>query len=156
MSNIKFVKLSTIEEDDLIQLMNNERVGRLLPLLTKEFTKEDCREFILEKKKMWDEFGYGPFAFVINGEFAGWGGLQPENGDADFALILHPRFWGWGKRIFTKVKDWAFEELDIDSITVLFPLTRKNSKVLLRFGFFEDGNLSINNYKFNRFRLLKN
>ena len=53
---------------------------------------------------MWDEHGYGPWAFIINGEFAGWGGLQPEQGEADFALVLHPDFWGWEKGFIIKPK----------------------------------------------------
>lgn len=32
--------------------------------------------------------------FFVDGQFAGWGGLQQEDGDADLALVLHPDYWG--------------------------------------------------------------
>ncbi|MBT32431.1 MAG: GNAT family N-acetyltransferase [Thalassobius sp.] len=155
MEEIKFVHLEEIPEEQIIELMNNEKVGKLLPLLADGFTQAHCEAFLKSKKLLWEEHGYGPWAFIINGEFAGWGGLQPENGEADFALVLHPTYWGWGRKIFNKVKAWAFTELDIDSITVLFPPSRLNSKAIYRLGFKEDGELTIDNEVFIRFRLFK-
>ncbi|MBL1404356.1 MAG: hypothetical protein COC00_000090, partial [Rhizobiales bacterium] len=94
MDTLSFVHLSDIEENQIIELMNNQKVGEQLPLLSNSFSVENCRDFLKEKQKIWDTHGYGPWAFLINGKFAGWGGLQPEHGDADFALVLHPKYWG--------------------------------------------------------------
>ena len=93
MGEIKFVHLFEIKEEQIIDLMNNEMVGKHLPLLAEGFSTENCRAFLKEKKQFWDEYGFGPWAFLIKSEFAGWGGLQPEHGEADFALVLHPKFW---------------------------------------------------------------
>jgi RimJ/RimL family protein N-acetyltransferase len=152
---MQFVHLSEVKEEDIIELMNNELVAEHMPLLVAGFSPETCRAFLRAKQQLWDDHGFGPWAFLINGEFAGWGGLQPEQGEADFALVLHPRFWGWGRRIFEKVRDLAFEEMNLDSITVLFPPARKNSKTITRFGFVEDGQLTIDGKLFKRFRLAK-
>ena len=100
MEEIRFVHLSEVNQQQIIDLMNNEMVGKQLPLLANGFSTANCRAFLNAKKQLWDQHGYGPWAFLIKDEFAGWGGLQTENGDADFALVLHPRFWGWGRRIF--------------------------------------------------------
>lgn len=155
MNNIAFVPLSEIAEEDVIALMTNPEVGKQMPLLADGFSNETCRAFLEAKKKMWEEHGYGPWAFLVQGEFAGWGGLQPEHGDADFALVLHPRFWGWGRKIFAKVRDMAFGEMGLESFTILFPPSRLNAKAVTRIGFVEDGQLKIDNAEFVRYRLTK-
>ena len=155
MNEIKLVHLNEIEEEKLLNLMNHEMVGKLMPLLKNGFSKENCKKLLDAKKELWEKYGFGPWAFIINGEFAGWGGLQPENGEADFALVLHPDFWGWGFKIFNKIKNIAFEEMNIDSITILFPPSRTNSKAVTHFGFINDGELDIAGEKFIRLRLNK-
>ncbi len=155
MDEIEFVHLSEIRREEIIELMNNEMVGKQMPLLAKGFSDEDCTIFLKTKKQLWDDFGYGPWAFLIKGEFAGWGGLQPENGEADFALVLHPKFWGWGKKIFNKIKIWAFNKTDISSITALFPPSRANSKTIIHLGFIEDGELIVDGELFLKFRFNK-
>lgn len=153
MDAIQFVPLNSVREEEIIALMNEERVGRLLPLLVGEFTAEDCRAFIAAKQALWDTHGYGPWAFVINGKFAGWGGLQAEAGDADFALILHPQFWGWGRKIYQRIVADAFERMQLDSITILFPPTRTNARAIERLGFVADGEVIVDDETFHRYRL---
>lgn len=155
MSDIKFVHLHDIEEQLIIDLMNNEVVGRHLPLLVDGFSAENCRAFLKAKKQLWDEYGFGPWAFLINDNFAGWGGLQPEHGEADFALVLHPDFWGWGRQIFNEVKDLAFNKMNLHSITILLPPNRPNSKAVTRIGFVADGELIVDGEVFLRFRFNK-
>jgi len=154
-NEIKFLHLVEVKEEQIISLMNNELVGKQLPLLSHEFSSEDCRAFLKAKKQLWDEHGYGPWAFLINNEFAGWGGLQNEQGEADFALVLHPDFWGWGLKIFNKIKEKAFNEMNFDSITILFPPSRTNSKAITRLGFINDGEFTVEGEIFIRFRLNK-
>lgn len=155
MNDIDFVPLSDIAEDDIIALMTNPEVGKQMPLLATGFSPQACRAFLEAKKRIWEEHGYGPWAFVIKGEFAGWGGLQPEHGEADFALVLHPRFWGWGRKIFTRVRDLAFAEMGLESFTILFPPSRLNAKAVARAGFVKDGRLMIDGAAFVRYRLTK-
>lgn len=155
MDEIKCVHLSEVKEEHIIALMNNKMVGKQLPLLGEGFTVENCRAFLKAKNQLWDEYGFGPWAFLINGEFAGWGGLQPELGEADFALVLHPKYWGWGRKIFIKIRDQAFNEMNLNSITALLPPSRLNSKAIKRLGFVDDGQLTIDGALFRRFRLVK-
>lgn len=155
MDNLQFVHLSQIPPKQIIDLMNIEKVGKQMPLLSAGFSMRDCQKFLQAKRQLWETHGYGPWAFIINGNFAGWGGLQAERGDADFALVLHPNYWGWGKRIFVKIKDQAFNELNLKSITILLPPTRLNTKALKRIGFIKDTQLNIKGEVFMRFRLLK-
>ncbi len=153
MKEVNFVHLSEINEEQIIDLMNNEDVGKQLPLLAGGFSTQACQAFLQAKKKLWDEHGYGPSAILIKDEFAGWGGLQPEHGEADFALVLHPKFWGWGQRIFNEIRMQAFDQMNLNSITVLLPPSRPNSKAIMSLGFFEDGELTVDGELFKRFRL---
>jgi len=152
MADIDFVPLSTIKEEKLMALMTNPLVRQHMPLLRPDFSVEDCRAFVAAKTRLWEEHGYGPWAFLIGDQFAGWGGLQPEGGDADFALVLHPDFWGWGRRIFTHTLDWASDNLGETPITILLPPGRPNTKAVTRFGFTPGGALTIAGETFLRFR----
>ncbi len=155
MDKIEFVHLSKIAENEIIELMNNNKVVKHLPLLTSKFTASQCQRFLKQKQELWDEFGYGPWAVLIKGEFAGWGGLQPEQGEVDFALVLKPKFWGWGLKIFNLVKNQAFNEMGLDSFIALLPPLRRNSNAILRIGFIEDGQLNVEGQQFARYRFMK-
>ncbi|PSW03813.1 N-acetyltransferase [Photobacterium rosenbergii] len=156
MSNVQLVSLWDVERQKLIDLMNNVQVRAQLPLLTNVFTQASCTVFLEAKQQLWDEHGYGPWAFMINGEFAGWGGLQPESGEADFALVLHPDYWGYGLKIFKLFERIAFDEMNLSSMTALFPPSRKNWRALIRFGFIKEQELVVNERTFIRFRLRNN
>ncbi len=153
MDEIEFVQLSQIAESDIIALMNNAEVGKQMPLLAGGFSADACKAFLAAKAAIWAEYGYGPWAFVINGRFAGWGGLQPEHGEPDFALVLHPDFWGLGRKIFTRVAEKAFGEMGLETITILFPPTRQNWKAITRVGFKEVDRVMVDGEAFVRFRL---
>jgi len=66
MDKIKFVHLFKIEEQKIIDLMNNEMVGKQLPLLANGFSAKNCQDFLKAKKRIWDEYGFGPWAFLFH------------------------------------------------------------------------------------------
>ncbi len=151
--HIEFRRLTEVTQSDLIALMTHPRVRQQMPLLQAGFTEEDCEAFVAVKERLWSEHGYGPWAFFIDGTFAGWGGLQPENGEADLGLVLHPHYWGVGKTLYNKIIERAFEDMGLETFTVLLPPTRTRIKGLLRLGFVEDGELMVEGERFMRFRL---
>lgn len=153
--NIEFMQLSEIDRLEIIELMNNPMVRRHMPLLKGCFDDMGYHEFIAAKERLWIEHGYGPWAFVVDGCFAGWGGLQPENGEADLSLVLHPKYWGIGKTIYKEIIDRAFEKMGFETVTVLLPHTRKRTKGLFRLGFKRDGELVVGGERFIRYRLNK-
>lgn len=153
--NIEFKRLTEVKKSEIIELMNNQLVRRQMPLLRDGFSEKDCDKFIATKEQLWTEHGYGPWAFVINGQFAGWGGLQPDNGEADLALVLHPNYWGIGKVLYKEIISRAFGEMGLNSVIVLFPPTRTRIQGLLRLGFKEDKELTVGNERFIRYRLKK-
>lgn len=153
--NIEFKRLTEVNRNEIIDLMNNHLVREQLPLSTRDFNEDICEKFIALKELLWVEHGYGPWAFIINNEFAGWGGLQPENGDADLALVLHPNYWGAGIYIYNEIIMRAFGKMGLKSVTVLFPLSRTRVQGLLRLGFNQEGESIIKNERFIKYRLEK-
>ena len=146
---LEFKRLGEIDCSEYIDLNTNP----LMPLPSDKFDEEDCREWIASKEKMREEYGYGPWAFVIDGKFAGSGGLQPEEGDADLGLVLRPDYWGYGKVIYEEIICRAFKEMGFESATILFPPTRTRVRGILRLGFQPDGEMEIVGKRFIRYRL---
>ncbi|TAI48220.1 N-acetyltransferase [Flagellimonas allohymeniacidonis] len=151
--NIEFKSLGEIDKSSIIDLMNNPLVRRQMPLLKGDFDEKDCDNFVASKERLWKEHGYGPWAFVIDDQFAGWGGIQPEDGEADLALVLHPEYWGMGKVLYKEIIRRAFNELGVHSIQVLFPPTRTRIKGLLRLGFKKEKEVQIGNEQFIKYKL---
>ena len=104
---------------------------------------------------MWEESGFGPWAFVLDDEFIGWGGLQPEGDDVDLGLVLSRKHWGAGPVLYRRILTYAFEELDVDSVIALLPPSRTRVAALRRLGFREDGEILIEDQRFVRYRLLR-
>lgn len=153
--NVAFKRLSDVSSADIIALMTDPRMRKHMPLLGAAFDDSACRAFVEAKERAWEEFGYGVWAFMLDGHFAGWGGIQDENGDPDLALVLHPDYWGSGRAIYDAVLEKAFNEIGFTYVTVLLPPTRKNLAALERLGFERDGSTTIEGSEFIRFRLTR-
>lgn len=149
---IVFTRLPQVEAADLIALMNDPRVRRHLPLARGVFGPAECERFVQAKERIWAEHGYGPWAFVIRGEFAGWGGLQPEGDDIDLGLVLRPKFWGWGPTLYARLAAAAFDDLRAVSIIILLPPSRVHVSGLLRLGLRLDGEIDVAGERLFRYR----
>ncbi|MDG6108728.1 GNAT family N-acetyltransferase [Dactylosporangium aurantiacum] len=150
---LTLARLTQVDPADLIGLMNDARVRRHMPLATSGFGAEDCAAWVADKEAMWTERGYGPWAFLVDGVFAGWGGLQPEGDDADLALVLRPAYWGHGRAIAERVLAEAFGPLGLDAVTVLLPPSRGTAAAVRRLGFRPDGTAEVAGLTFHRFRI---
>lgn len=150
---ISFRRLSEVSPDVLIDLMNDPDVRRHLPLARGRFGMPEYERFVAAKERIWEEHGYGPWAFFLDDDFVGWGGLQPEGDDVDVGLVLHRTYWGAGQVLYGRLIDQAFDELGVDSVITLLPVSRTRVAALRRLGFREDGELTIAGEVFNRFRL---
>jgi [ribosomal protein S5]-alanine N-acetyltransferase len=151
--HIEFRRLSDIDQAEIIALNTHPLVRRQMPLSADTFGDAECREWVSGKESQWQEHGYGPWAFVLDGKFAGWGGLQCEGGDPDLALVLHPRYWGMGKRIYDEIMRRAFGEMGFKSVTILLPPSRTRVRAIFRLGFQLDGEVELFEKRFIRYRL---
>lgn len=152
-SRIDFRRLSQVSPQAIIELMNQRAVRRHLPLARGHFGLSDCEKFVAAKERMWEESGFGPWAFVLDDEFIGWGGLQPEGGDVDVGLVLDQRHWGAGRVLYRRIIAYAFGELGLDSVTILLPPSRKRRSAIQRLGFCPDGEVILEDERFLRYRL---
>lgn len=150
---LEFKHLQDIDCSEIIALNTNPLVMRQMPLSDEQFGEEECRHWVEGKEKQWEEYGYGPWAFLIDGKFAGWGGFQYEKGDADLGLVLHPDYWGTGKFIYNELIKRGFGEMGFESVTILFPPSRTRIKGILKMGFRPDGEVEIGGERFIRYRL---
>ncbi|MBM7774294.1 hypothetical protein JOD54_004498 [Actinokineospora baliensis] len=150
---IEFVRLTEIAVADIVGLLDDPAVRGHLPLASGRFDEGACRGWVAGKEAIWAEHGYGPWGFVADGVFVGWGGPQPEGADADIALVLHKHAWGLGERIYREVIRRVFADPARDSVTVLLPPSRGRGHALLRLGYRTDGEVEIDGHVFRRFRL---
>ena len=70
-------RLSLIDKSLIFQLFNDPLVQRHMPLASEHFTEHDYQEFIKAKEQIWQEKGFGPEAYFVDGQFIGWAGIQP-------------------------------------------------------------------------------
>nr|WP_280527584.1 GNAT family protein [Deinococcus humi] len=145
--------MSEVRPQDVMALHNHPRVRRTLPLAQSLMDEAGAQRFIAAKERLWEEHGYGPWAFFVGDRFAGWGGLQPEGPDADLGLVLHPDFWGLGQQVIPTILRHAFSEWGLPSVTVLLPQGLRGMRAATRFGFSPDGEVMLNRVTFVRYRL---
>ncbi len=152
---ISFRRLYDVSPHVIIDLMNDPDVRRHLPLARGHFGIREHQHFVSAKEHIWEENGYGPWAFFLDDDFVGWGGLQPEGDDVDVALVLRRAYWGAGRFLYMKFIDHAFEELGVDSVITLLPASRTRVAGLRRLGFYEDGEVTIEGEVFKRYRFTR-
>ncbi|MEI5584217.1 MULTISPECIES: GNAT family N-acetyltransferase [unclassified Agromyces] len=150
---VSFVRLTEIPTDEVAALLNEPRNARHMPLVGEPFTRDAAVEWVAAKDAQWATNGYGPWAILLDGEFAGWGGFQAEPDGADLGLVLHPRFWGRGADIARRAIDAGFHELGLDAVLVSLPHSRRPAAVLARWGFVPDGEAVYDGIGFGRYRL---
>ena len=153
-ATIEFVRLTQVPLSAVVTLLNEPRNARHMPL-SGTFSEESAAGWVRGKDEQWDTHGYGPWAVLLNGEFAGWAGFQHEENGADFALVLLPAHWGNGAEITRAALDRGFDELGLDDVIIALPYTRNPTRVVDRFGFVPDGEVSYGGASFRRYRLTR-
>lgn len=146
-------RLPEINKHLIIQLCDHPLVKKHMPLSKNDFDEHEYEKFIAAKEKIWADCGYGPWAYLIDGKFVGWGGLQPEEGDVEVALVLHPNYWGYGTIIFKGIIQYAFTTVKLKSIIIMLPPTRTRIKGILKMEFKKEADVEIEGKHFIRFRL---
>ncbi len=150
---VTFSRLSEIDPAVIVDHMSDPRVARHMPLLTMEWDDEVAARFIAKKEEYWARDGLGHWAFLANGEYAGWGGFQKEGDEWDFGLVLRPEAFGLGMRILRQAIDFAIADERIPFMTFLLPPSRRNLGALARLGARQVGEIEYDGEKFLKFRL---
>ena len=151
---ITFHSLSSIPAAELVVLLNDPEVHRHMPLGGADWDEAKALEWARAKDGQWQENGFGPWAIRLDGVFAGWGGFQKEDADADLGLVLLPHYWGSGAAIFRELLRRG-ETMSLPGITILLPPSRTRMKGLARLGFAPYGEVDYAGHRFLKFRLSK-
>ena len=153
---IKLEPLVLAKSEELVMLLNDPRVTRHMPL-AEVVDLEWVDNWKTQKSSSWDSPDKGPWSVSINGKFAGWAGLQPDDGDTtELAVVLHQWAWGHGKTIIDKVLEtWGAFPESKKKIFVYFPSSRKAESFAGRIGISYSGTGEFNGIKFERFELLQ-
>jgi RimJ/RimL family protein N-acetyltransferase len=152
MTDITFHPLSEIPAPQLLGLLSDPDVRRHMPLAGDDWDEPRALDWAKAKDAQWQENGYGPWAIRIDDAFAGWGGFQKEEDEADLGLVLLPSHWGHGATIFRELLRRG-TEMQINNITILLPPSRVRLKGLVRLGFEPAGELEYAGQRFLKFRL---
>lgn len=153
-SSIVFARLTEVPLADVVRLLNEPRNARHMPLAG-AFDDAAAAAWVRAKDAQWERHGYGPWAVLADGRFAGWGGFQHEDGGADFALVLFPEQWGRGAEIARAALDRGFGALGLDAVLIALPFTRNPGRAVARFGFAPDGEVAYDGARFRRYRLTR-
>jgi GNAT superfamily N-acetyltransferase len=145
---------SDIPTDDWQGLLNHPAVIRHMPLASGDWTEDAIAGWARGKDAQWSKNGYGPWAIRIDGHFAGWGGFQMEDGEADLALVLLPEYWGQGARLFRHFMSRR-SELGIGPVSILLPPSRSKTRGLARLGFVFVEESVYEGQRFLKFRTLE-
>jgi RimJ/RimL family protein N-acetyltransferase len=149
-----FTRLTEVDLDSLTGLLNEPRNARHMPLAG-TFTTEQTAEWVAAKDAQWEANGYGPWAILVDGSLAGWGGFQDEGHGADFGLVLSPRWWGQGEEIARQLLTRGFVELGLAQVLIALPYSRNPDRVVARLGFVPDGEVTYGTVAFRQYRLTR-
>jgi len=151
---IEFAPLSSVDSETLLALFTDERVIRHMPLAEPEpMTPDEIRGWISAKEAITKRHGFGPQAILLDGVFAGWGGIEPDGDGASISLVLFPAFWGRGRRILEILVEEAFGRRGLPYVLVELPPSRTRVRGLLRLGFREVDDRLIEGERFIVYRL---
>ncbi len=151
---IEFTRLTQIPAAEVMGLLNEARNGRHMPLAG-QFSDEAAARWARDKDDQWAAHGYGPWAVLVDGQFAGWAGFQQEVNGADYALVLLPEFWGSGAEITQQALHRGFTELGLEQVLIALPFSRNPTRVVARFGFTPDGEVQYGDARFRQYRLTR-
>lgn len=151
---ISFASLSSIDPGELRTLLNDPQVLRHMPLADPEpMSSDEVRDWVMGKEAITQQHGFGPQAILVEGNFAGWGGIEPDGGGASISLVLFPAYWGRGHKVLDILLEEAFGRRGLPYVLVEFPPSRSRVRGLLHLGFREVGERMIGGERFVVYRL---
>ncbi len=130
MYDIEYFKFHEVNPKDLMALVNKDSLRAHL-IHHPYFDSLSIQTWIKEKIETDALPGCRVRVVSINGEIAGWCGIQPDENGFEIAIILSQRFWGAGLPIYKTLLSWARE---LGHKEVLFHLldSRREYKALAK------------------------
>ncbi len=130
MSSLEYVKLSEVNPNDFIPLLNNKKIREHL-IEHELFDTDSVDAWIKAKIKVDSTNGCRVRAIIFNNQLAGWCGIQLESEKYEVAIVIDDKYWGLGKNVFYDILRWA-KALGHDEIFIHFLHSRPEYKFLRR------------------------
>ncbi|WP_010138785.1 GNAT family N-acetyltransferase [Oceanicola sp. S124] len=150
---ITFARLDRIDPELIRAHMSDPRMAAHMPLLAGPWDHAATRRFVAAKEACWQRDGLGHRAFLADGTYVGWGGLQREGEDWDLGLVLTPAAFGLGPRIARLLLAEARQDDRVPHVTFLLPPSRRHLGALRRLGAVAQGEVRQGGALFRKFRL---
>ncbi len=106
MNRPEYLPLDCVPPAEYLPLLNKGRVRQHLidhPL----FDEVAVAAWLAAKLEVDATPGCKVRAIRVNGQLAGWCGLQFEQGQYEIAVVLDDSCWGLGRQVFAEVMGWA-------------------------------------------------
>lgn len=125
---IIYVGLDKVSPDDFMVLLNKQKIREHL-VDHDLFDSNTIKTWTQKKIDVDRTSGCRVRGIMLGNSFAGWCGIQLEDGKYEIAIVLDDAFWGIGKKVFNDVMSWA-KELGHDEVFIHFLHTRPEYKFL--------------------------
>ena len=129
MGTVEYLDFNKIDKNELLPLLNSKTVREHL-IDHELFTVDTLTTWMQSKMEVDATPGCRVRGIVINGELAGWCGIQPEDDKYELAIIIDEKFWGLGIKVFKEIMCWA-KELNHKVVYIHFLHTRPKYKFLM-------------------------
>ena len=122
---LRLAPLDAAPIDFLLDLFNDARVRKHMPLAGGLVDVEWVHAWIAGKQRQWPDATRGPWS-VWHGDFCiGWAGVQPNDATTnELAIVLAPAFWGHGTDVARIVMERWNELGDPRPVLIFLPLSR--------------------------------
>lgn len=130
MPSFSFPSLSEISATALMEILNEDSIRSHL-IDHPPFDEQSIAAWVADKDAADRSPGCRVRAVLIDGELAGWMGIQPDVDGHELAIVITQRFWGLGISLFRVLMQWAAE---LEHKEVVFHLldSRREYKALQR------------------------
>ncbi|QSV16142.1 GNAT family N-acetyltransferase [Photobacterium ganghwense] len=133
-----FIDLCDVPPKELVAMLNECEVRAHL-IKHELFTVQTAYEWVSRKAEMNAIKGCYIQAIDVDGQLAGWCGIQPDGDDYEVAVVLRQRYWGIGISVFRvlldKAKSMGHKEVVLNLLSTrpkYESLVRRASKVEIR------------------------
>ncbi|MCV2403431.1 N-acetyltransferase [Marinomonas sp. C2222] len=108
MRNIEYLAFEYVDLNVLMDVLNE---GSLREHLVEHpyFDPKSISEWVKGKVETDAVEGCRVRVISIDGDIAGWCGIQPDDKGFEIAIVLSQKFWGAGASIFKTLLGWAAE-----------------------------------------------
>lgn len=108
MNKIEYVSFSEINPDDFSSVLNDDALRKhLMPHAC--FDAITIRDWMSGKVQCDSMPGCRVRAVLVNGDLAGWCGIQAEGNEFEMAVVIGRQYWGLGLSVFRTLIVWAKE-----------------------------------------------